>query len=97
MEKQVTSNIIWSWVGGGRGDLEKGFTMYWCGGHFDCVTRTFAPHPKESPYEIGVQLARWFQRRRCYYKMLMDGQPTDTSAIGLSSGELKTHTLYGII
>ena len=22
-------------------------------------------HPKESPYEILVQLAQWFQRRRC--------------------------------
>ena len=30
------------------------------------------PHPKESLYEIWVQLAQWFQRRRCL-KMLTDG------------------------
>ena len=29
--------------------------------------------PKDSPYEIRVQLAQWFQRRRCL-KMLTDGR-----------------------
>ena len=36
--------------------------------------QTLFPRPKESPYEIGVKLAQWFQR--CL-KMLMGGRQTD--------------------
>ena len=45
------------------------------------------PHPKESPYEISVQLAQWFQKRRCL-KMLKDDGPRVTGIL-ISSGELK--------
>ena len=30
--------------------------------------------PKESPYEISVQLADWFQRRRCLKMLTVDGR-----------------------
>ena len=56
------------------------------------------PHSKESPYEIWVQLAQWFQRRRCL-KMLTDGPTTDAGVTGIliahlgafGSGELKNY------
>ena len=39
--------------------------------------QTFVPHPKESPYGIWVQLAQWFQRRRCLKMLTDDGRTTD--------------------
>ena len=38
--------------------------------------------PKESPYEIWVQLAQWFQRKRCL-KMLTDDGRTDAGVTGI--------------
>ena len=46
--------------------------------------QTFVPHPKESPYEIWVQLAQWFQRRRCLKMLTDDGrQTTDAGVTGI--------------
>ena len=50
-------------------------------------TKTFVPHPKESPYEMLVQLAKLFQRR-CL-KMLATGGRTDAGVIGILIGHLE--------
>ena len=42
----------------------------------DHLSKLLFPYPKESQYEISVQLAQWFQRKRSL-KMLTDGQRTD--------------------
>ena len=39
----------------------------------DHLNKLSFPHPKESPYEIWVQLAQWFHRRGCL-KMLTDDE-----------------------
>ena len=62
----------------------------------DHLNKLLFLHPKESPYEIWVKLAQWFQRRRCL-KMLTDGLWMDARVTGLllaqpwafGSGELK--------
>ena len=50
----------------------------------DHLNKLLFPRPKESPYEILVQLAQWFQRRRCL-KMLTDGQTMDGRTDGRRS------------
>ena len=62
----------------------------------DHLNKLSFPYPKESPYEIWVQLVKWFQRRRCL-KMLTDGRTTDAGVTciliahfgAFGSGELK--------
>ena len=61
-------------------DFWRVFTIYGHGVHLGQVTWTFQknlsfPHPMEALYEIWLQSAQWFQRRRCL-KMLTDRQTT---------------------
>ena len=63
---------FWFW----RRRFLKGFYHIWAwrpswSCDQDHLNKLSFPHPKESPYEISVQLAQWFQRRRCL-KMLTD-------------------------
>ena len=47
--------------------------------------QTFFPHPMETPYEIWLQLAHWFLRRRCLNSVddgeTTDGQTTDDKGL----------------
>ena len=42
----------------------------------DCLNKLSFPHPMEAPYEIWLQLALWFLRRRCL-KSVDDRRQTD--------------------
>ena len=98
------SSTFWFW----RRRFLKGFYLIWAwrpswSSDQDHLNKLLFPHPKESPYEIGVQLAQRFQRR-CL-KMLTDGgrdgrtdgRTTNPGVIGIliahlgafGSGELK--------
>ena len=55
--------------GSGEEDFFKVFTIYGHGGHLGHVTVTIwkkfsFPYLKEAPYEIWLQSAQWFQKRR---------------------------------
>ena len=41
------------------------------------LNKLWFPHPKESPYEIWIQLSQWFQRRRCLKMLKGDGRTDD--------------------
>ena len=89
--------------GSGEEDFWRVFTIYGRGGHLGHVTKTIwtkfcSHHPKESPYEIWVQLAQLFQRRRCLKMLTDDRQTADAGVTGIllahqwafGSGELNT-------
>ena len=79
------SSAFWFW----RRRFLKGFYHIWAWRPSwkcdqDHLNKLLFPRPKESPYEIWVQLAQWFQRRRCL-KMLTDGRRTDGRTDGQQS------------
>ena len=58
----------------------KGFYHIWAwrpswSYDLDHLNKLSFPHPKEAPFKIWLQLALWFQRRRCL-KMLTTYLPT---------------------
>ena len=74
------SSAFWFW----RRFFWKGFYHIWgwrpsWSFDQDHLNKLLFPHPKESPNEISVQLAQWFQRR-CL-KKLTDGRRTPVSLI----------------
>ena len=68
-------------------EIFKVFTIYGHGGHLGHVTWTIwttflFSRPKEALYEIWLQSARWFQRKRCL-KMLTYNTHTDDRGLPL--------------
>ena len=59
-------------------DFFKVFIKYGYGGHLgqDRLNKLSFPHPMETPYEIWLQSAQWFLRRRCL-KSVDDGRTDD--------------------
>ena len=44
--------------------------------HFGHLLQVSFPRPKEAPYEIWLQSAQWFQRRRCLKMLTYTHTPT---------------------
>ena len=85
------SSAFWFW----RKRFLKGFYHIWAwrpswSCDQDHLNKLSFPRPRESPYEIWVQLTQWFQRRRCL-KMLTDGRTDDGRTDGGVTGILLAH------